>query len=88
MTQYSAGTVRQQILAVLSAWGMTPERAEITAEVMVDTDLAGIDSHGISMLPMYQRLIDAGKLDTRAEAVIAREGPSSARVDGGPKLGQ
>lgn len=87
MTQYSAGTVRQQILAVLSAWGMAPERAHITAEVMVDTDLAGIDSHGISMLPMYQRLIDAGKLDTRAEAVIKREGPSTAVVDGGHNLG-
>ncbi|KRF08673.1 malate dehydrogenase [Arthrobacter sp. Soil782] len=87
MTQYSAGTVRQQILAVLSAWGMASERAEITAEVMVDTDLAGIDSHGISMLPMYQRLIDAGKLDARAEAVIEREGASTAVVDGGHNLG-
>ncbi|GAB3550704.1 Ldh family oxidoreductase [Arthrobacter tumbae] len=87
MKQYSADTVREQILAVLHAWGMAPERAEITAEVMVDTDLAGIDSHGISMLPMYQRLIDAGKLDARAEAMIEREGSSTAVVDGGHNLG-
>lgn len=87
MNQYAADTIRKQILAILNAWGMAPERAEITAEVMVDTDLIGIDSHGISMLPMYQRLIDAGKLDTGAESVIEREGPSTAVVDGGHNLG-
>lgn len=87
MKQYPAGTVREQILAILHAWGMAPERAAITAEVMVDTDLIGIDSHGISMLPMYQRLIDAGKLDTRAEAVISRESPATATIDGGHNLG-
>lgn len=87
MKQYAADTVRKQILSVLAAWGMAPERAEITAEVMVDTDLLGIDSHGISMLPMYQRLIDAGKLDTGAEMVIEREGASTAVVNGGHNLG-
>ena len=87
MKQYEPDTVRKQILAVLHAWGMVPERAEITAEVMVDTDLIGVDSHGISMLPMYQRLIDAGKLNARADAVIGREGPSTAVIDGGHNLG-
>lgn len=87
MKQYAADTVREQILAVLSAWGMNPERATITAEVMVDTDLLGIDSHGISMLPMYQRLIDAGKINTRAESVISRESSATAVIDGGDNLG-
>lgn len=87
MQQYAADTVRGQILSVLHAWGMAPARAEITAEVMVETDLIGIDSHGISMLPMYQRLLDAGKINTRSESVIERESAATAVIDGGDNLG-
>ena len=43
----SAETCRAQIIAVLSAWGMDPKLIETTAEVMIETDLAGVDSHGI-----------------------------------------
>lgn len=87
MKQYAVDTVREQILAVLSAWGLAPEKAETTAGVMVEADLIGIDSHGISMLPMYQQLIDSGKLNTGAEAVIERESASTAVIDGGHNLG-
>lgn len=87
MNLYPAETVRAQILAVLSAWGMASAKASTTAEVMIETDLAGIDSHGISMLPGYQRLIDLGKLDIRADPVVSRESAATAVVDGGNNLG-
>lgn len=87
MNLYPAETVRSQILAVLDAWGMKPEAAETTAEVMVETDLSGVDSHGISMLPSYQRLIDLDKLDIHAEPAVSRETAATAVVDGGNNLG-
>lgn len=87
MNQYRAETVRAQILAVLDAWGMAKDKARTTAEVMVETDLAGIDSHGISMLPGYQRLIDLGNLDVRADSVISRDSTATAVIDGGNNLG-
>lgn len=48
MPLISAETCRAQIIAVLSAWGMDPKLIETTAWVMIKTDLAGVDSHGIS----------------------------------------
>jgi LDH2 family malate/lactate/ureidoglycolate dehydrogenase len=45
--------VRAQIAAVLTAWGMEPDAVATTAQVMVETDLAGVDSHGVSMLMDY-----------------------------------
>ncbi len=39
----SAEKVREQITAVLSAWGMDSEIVRVTAEVMVETDLAGVE---------------------------------------------
>jgi LDH2 family malate/lactate/ureidoglycolate dehydrogenase len=41
----SAERIRQQIAAILSAWGMDADLVRSTTEVMVETDLAGIDSH-------------------------------------------
>ena len=42
---------RAQIEAILCSWGMA--KADLTAEVMAWADLLGIDSHGISMIPVY-----------------------------------
>ncbi len=85
--QATAESVRAQILAILGAWGMPPDLAETTAEVMTDTDLAGIDSHGISMLPMYEMLRHSGQLRLDARPRVERDLPSLALVDGCAGLG-
>ena len=48
-----AGIVHQQILDVLMAWGMNQANATTTADVMVETDLRGVDSHGVLRIPGY-----------------------------------
>lgn len=48
---FTAERLRQQIKLVLGAWDMSADRARLTARLMVATDLLGIDSHGIPMLP-------------------------------------
>ena len=83
----TAEQVRKQILSVFSAWGMDQELAETTAEVMVDTDLAGIDSHGLSMLMFYEGIRDRGELVLDAPPVVAREQGATALVDARGGLG-
>ena len=68
-----APQIRQQLLSVLRAWGMSRAHAEITAEMMVETDLRGVDSHGISM-PSYDREFQSGRLNMRPSFEIVREG--------------
>ena len=58
-----ADKVRRQILLILQAWGMAPDMAEITSGLMVETDLMGVDSHGVSMLMMYEEMRQAGMLN-------------------------
>ena len=86
-SRVSAERVRQQIEAVLRAWGMDEEKLKTTAEVMVQTDLMGIDSHGISMLIMYDQMQRGGQLRLAAEPKIVRESATTALVDGGAGLG-
>ncbi|HEU4439590.1 MAG TPA: Ldh family oxidoreductase, partial [Methylomirabilota bacterium] len=83
----AAGKIREQLVAVLGAWGMPPEHAAVTAEMMVETDLRGVDSHGISMLPTYDRELRAGRLNMRPQWKTVRDRPALARIDADRSLG-
>lgn len=78
---------RAQIEAILTAWGMHADKAALTAEIMADADLRGIDSHGLSMLPPYELQWREGRLQLNAEPAILRETPVSALVDARGGLG-
>jgi LDH2 family malate/lactate/ureidoglycolate dehydrogenase len=83
----SYATHRAQIKAILTAWGMPEENAEPTADIMSWADLHGVDSHGMSMLPGYDRLRRTGRAKMDARPKIVKETPISALVDGGGGLG-
>ena len=80
-------THRAQLKAILSAWGMPQENAETTADILGWADLHGVDSHGISMIPGYDRLRRSGRADMAAKPSIIKETPVSALIDGGGGLG-
>ena len=79
--------IRQQLVSVLRAWGMSDAHADTTAEMMLETDLRGVDSHGISMLPTYDREFRAGRLNMRPVFKTVREGPAMALIDADASLG-
>src|SRR5207244_5061689 len=82
-----AKQIREQLVSVLRAWGMSDAHAETTAEMMLETDLRGVDSHGISMLPSYDREFRAGRLNMRPVFTTVREAPSLALIDADASLG-
>jgi len=82
-----ADRVRRQILLILQAWGMAPDMSETTAGLMVETDLMGIDSHGVSMLMMYEELRFAGALKLQSRPSVVRDIGCTALLDAGAGLG-
>lgn len=80
-------THRQQIADILTAWGMSDRNAGRTAEVMAWTDLHGVDSHGISMLTVYDRHVRNARLRMEAEPKVIADGPVHAVIDGDGGLG-
>src|SRR6266536_5557857 len=86
-TRIPAQHIRQQLVSVLRAWGMAQAHADITAEMMVETDLRGVDSHGISMLPTYDKEFRDGRLNVRPVFRTVREGPAMALIDADASLG-
>ena len=78
---------RAQLKAILLAWGMPEDSAETTADILSWADLHGVDSHGISMLPGYDRLRRSGRANMEAQPYIVKETTVSALVDGDGGLG-
>ncbi len=83
----AAGKIEAQLVSVFEAWGMSSEHAAVTAQMMVETDLRGVDSHGISMLPTYDKEFRAGRLNMRPQWKVVRDRPSMARIDADRSLG-
>jgi LDH2 family malate/lactate/ureidoglycolate dehydrogenase len=69
------------------AWGAPEDAARTTADVMVDTDLSGIDSHGVGMLHLYDRMQAEGELDLITQPKTVTDMPAFAVVDACHGLG-
>jgi LDH2 family malate/lactate/ureidoglycolate dehydrogenase len=78
---------RAQIEAMLRAWGMGEDDIRTTADIMIDTDLSGVDSHGISMLPFYDMVRKKGQLNLQARPRTVRDTATMALIDAGGGLG-
>ena len=83
----SGDAIERQIATILLAWGMPADLAADAAKVMSETDLSGIDSHGLQVMPMYDQMRREGKLRLAAVPKIVTEKASMAVIDAGGSLG-
>lgn len=66
---------------VLERWGMPPADAATIAEVLVDANLRGVDTHGVLRLPIYEGMVQRGQLNPRPNVQVLRETPGTMLVD-------
>jgi LDH2 family malate/lactate/ureidoglycolate dehydrogenase len=83
----SAATLKTFLVSVFDRWGTPPAVADLTADLMVRTDLRGVDSHGVGMLPTYERWYRRGWIVPDAEPKVARDDGTTAVVDGQQAFG-
>jgi LDH2 family malate/lactate/ureidoglycolate dehydrogenase len=81
-------TLHRQLEAIVRAWGFPPDQAKTTADVLMEADLLGIDSHGITLIPLYDELIRSGIIVTAPEIRVVRDFGAVAVIDGGGGFGQ
>ncbi|PYM67794.1 MAG: malate dehydrogenase [Candidatus Rokuibacteriota bacterium] len=79
--------LRAFILTVLDRWGTPPSVALLTADLMIRTDLRGVDSHGVGMLPTYLKWYRAGYIVPGGEPKVVRDEGTTAVVDGQQAFG-
>ncbi len=87
LPRYSAASLHWFCARILQTCEVPAAEAETTADVLIDTDLHGVDSHGIAHLALYAHHILSGAYHAKRAITIVHETPATALVDGGGGLG-
>src|SRR5512138_3175229 len=61
-------------VAVLEKAGVAKENAETVAHSLLSANLRGVDTHGITRLPIYVERLQAGLTDGHTRGVVVEEG--------------
>lgn len=88
MNRYPKQALENLVAQLASGVGVSAPDAALFAESLVDADLRGVPTHGISRLNIYLKRIDAGLIDPKAALTIDREAGSVLGFDAGNGLGQ
>jgi len=67
---------------IFTRQGLEEERAEFLAATLVEANLTGHDSHGVTYYSAYSNRIKEGHIDVKADPKTVKETPASALVDG------
>ncbi len=87
MNYLSITDAERFISSVLQAEKVPARDADIIASLMVQSDLAGADGHGIFRLPAYLKRIRAGGVNLHPNIHIEREQGATALINGDNALG-
>ncbi len=80
--RYTAESLREFATRLLQGAGLAAERAQVVAEVLVEADLLGHDTHGLDMLARYLDEIAAGRMAREGEPETLRDSGSALTWDG------
>jgi L-2-hydroxycarboxylate dehydrogenase (NAD+) len=80
--------LKKFVSSVLEKVGVDPADAAVVADVLVEADLRGVESHGVARLESYyvSRLRN-GQMEARPKVTTVRETATSILVDAGNGLG-
>jgi len=73
---------------IFISWGAPVDIANCVAQSLVNSDLAGISSHGVLRIPTYHEFLEKGWLNPTGRAQIIKESPAALNVDGNWGFGQ
>ena len=74
--------------ALLGKLDVPEADARLTASILLDADLRGVESHGMAHLAgFYVRRLQDGLINPRPDINVARQSPSAATLDGDRGLG-
>jgi len=71
-----------EFVRVLQKYGMTKERAELSAKLFADASLEGIYTHGLNRFPKFIESVENGWVFINAEPVLKDEIGFIERYDG------
>ena len=86
-SQASVQELQEKIAAIFRGVGVPGPDADIAADALMDAEISGVESHGLTRLKAYVDRITNGQMNPAPEIQIETRG-AVARVDGGNGMGQ
>jgi len=79
--------IHRFMVEVFEALGTPAEDAQTSADILIASDLRGIESHGVGRLKYYYDRIVAGQHHTQTEIKVVKETETTAVMDGQHGMG-
>jgi len=80
--RYSAAALTASATALLTAAGTDADKARAVAEILVEGDLMGHDTHGLALLGPYLAELDNGGMTRTGQPDVLNSRPATALWDG------
>jgi LDH2 family malate/lactate/ureidoglycolate dehydrogenase len=88
MPLIAAPELTRFVEAIFKAGGAPPHQASITAASLVGSNLRGVDSHGVLLVPRYIDKLRSGEIDANADGRVLSESGACMLFDGENGIGQ
>jgi LDH2 family malate/lactate/ureidoglycolate dehydrogenase len=88
MKRFEPEKVKKLTADIAGRIGVSPEDAGMLADSLVEADIQGTSTHGVSRLNIYMRRIQKGLIDPGAQLTVEQRRPAVLSVDAGNGLGQ
>jgi len=79
--------LRELVACIFRKVPVPEEHARLIADLLVDTELRGVVSHGVAAVERYVRSYQEGRTNTHPEVRVLKEGPVTAALSGDGGLG-
>lgn len=79
--------LRELCQKLMMAEGMSEDDAYLCADNLVDADLCGVESHGVSRMDNYMKRLRTGVVDSRAGCMVEQECSGSLAINGNNAMG-
>lgn len=83
-----AESLQATIAGIFAGLGVGADDASRVANVLVEADLTGVDSHGSHLVAMYVRRLGSGEIRADAPITVVEDHGSTVWLDAGLGLGQ
>ena len=87
MKKFSPSVLGQYCKSILTASGVDEGCAQAVAEALIDAELTGVSTHGVSRMGIYMQRMNAGLVSRENNIRILQESPSAVVIDAGNTLG-
>jgi len=85
---YPADILRPFLETLFSSTGVPPGDAALVTDAFLESNLTGVDSHGVRLVPAYIRRLAHGGMNPAPTMKIITDLGASVRIDGDNGLGQ